>query len=256
MMLRSTDQAVEVHQQHLDAKWGKDGSFLTTACMGYRFSRHFMLSQGIGARCDIFISESYVQGLTEHTGNVQQMVALFQNQLGAMQEFTKRGVPGMELPFFWLNGSASFVGLELKVLHPFGEEVAALRKLCEGGCTDPSGCEGWLGSTDWSASLGSPSSSKDGLHHAALKATILSHVQAVLSLALASTSTSDFDLSWLDGLPAADDVKLHDSMKVAFCFANTRVLIAEVFEWQGRHKEAIRFVISHTDRAFHSHAHN
>jgi hypothetical protein len=78
----------------------------------------------------------------------------------------------------------------------------------------------------------------------------------VLSLALASTSTSDFDLSWLDGLPAADDVKLHDCIKVVFCFANTRVLIAEVFEWQGRHKEAIRFVISHTDRAIHSHAHN
>jgi hypothetical protein len=50
----------------------------------------------------------------------------------------------------------------------------------------------------------------------------------------------DFDLSWLDDLPAADDPKLHESCTATYAFVNARVLIAEVLEWQGRHKEAIR----------------
>jgi hypothetical protein len=50
----------------------------------------------------------------------------------------------------------------------------------------------------------------------------------------------NFDLSWLDDLPAADDPKLHDGCTAAYSFVNMRVLIAEVLEWQGRHKEAIR----------------
>jgi hypothetical protein len=50
----------------------------------------------------------------------------------------------------------------------------------------------------------------------------------------------DFDLSWLDDLPAADDPKLCNGMASTYAFVNTRVLIAEVLEWQGRHKEAIR----------------
>ena len=62
----------------------------------------------------------------------------------------------------------------------------------------------------------------------------------MLSLSLASVGNSNFDLAWLDNLPAADDSKLHDSMVSAFSFANVRVPIAEVLEWQGRHKEAIR----------------
>ena len=68
--------------------------------------------------------------------------------------------------------------------------------------------------------------------------------QAMLSLSLASTGTSSFDLSWLDGLPASDDPKLFDGDAATFSFANTRVMIAEVLEWQGRHKEAIRCMLS------------
>jgi hypothetical protein len=52
----------------------------------------------------------------------------------------------------------------------------------------------------------------------------------------------DFDLSWLDSLSSADDSKLHDCLHGAMRFTNTRVMIAEVLEWQGRHEEAVRFV--------------
>jgi hypothetical protein len=73
-----------------------------------------------------------------------------------------------------------------------------------------------------------------------LQPRIISNLQAVLSLCLATKGTSNFDLTWLDNLPAADDSKLHDGMIACYTILNTRVLIAEVLEWQGRHKEAIR----------------
>jgi hypothetical protein len=66
----------------------------------------------------------------------------------------------------------------------------------------------------------------------------------MLLLSLASTGTSSFDLSWLDGLPASDDPKLFDCVAAHISFANTRVTIAEVLEGQGRHKEAIRCMLS------------
>ena len=50
----------------------------------------------------------------------------------------------------------------------------------------------------------------------------------------------NFDLSWLDDLPAADDPKLHCGGTAAYGLTNARVQIAEVLEWRGRHKEAIR----------------
>jgi hypothetical protein len=132
--------------------------------------------------------------------------------------------------------------LQLNALHPFGNEIAGLLETCEGRCTDPSECEGWYGSADWgvfAARLGEGKSSKDGLHHMYLNPRIISNLQAVVSLCLASTGTN-FDLAWLDNLPAADDSKLHDGANSCFSMVNTRVLMAEVLEWQGRYKEAIR----------------
>jgi hypothetical protein len=66
----------------------------------------------------------------------------------------------------------------------------------------------------------------------------------MLSLSLASVGTSNFDLSWLEDLPASDDTKLFDCHVTHVSFSNTRVTIAEVLERQGRHKEAIRCMLS------------
>jgi hypothetical protein len=172
------------------------------------------------------------------------MVQLFEKQLGAVQDFVKRGVPGVELPFYCFSTALSFTGSELNALHSFGKKLAALLGSCDGRCTDPSDCEEWWGSADWSAFrayFGEGTSSKDGLHHFFLKPTIISTLQAVLSLSLASMGDSSFGLSWLDSLPAADNPTLHDCMNPTSNFTNVRVLIAEVLEWQGRHKEAIRY---------------
>jgi hypothetical protein len=241
--LCSTDETAEMIQQHFDAKWGKGGSIGTAAVMNYRFQRHFAIAQGIGGRIDFLMCGApYVPAVAEHCGDVQQMVQLFEKQLGAVREFYKSGAPGFE--FAWYCGQDWFPGLELNALHPFGKEFMALLGACGVECTDPSDVEGWFESADWGAhrtQFGEGVSSKDGLHHAQLKPTMISFVQARLSLSLASMGRSNFDLSWLDHLPAADDPKLHDDLHCMVSHANTRVPIAEVLEVQGRHREAIRF---------------
>jgi hypothetical protein len=232
-----------MHQQLLEAKWGKDGSVLTAGCMDYRFDRHFMITQGLGTRLDQSLNTVHARGVTEYCGDVQQMVQLFEKQLDGLREFIKRGVQGQELSFYLVYVVSSFTCLELNALHPFGNDLAGLLELCEGRCTDPSECEGWYGSADWGAftgKVGKGRSSKDGLHHMFLKPRIISNLQAVVSLCLASKGTSNFDLTWLDNLPAADESKLHDCMNSCFTLLNTRLLIAEVLEWQGRYKKAIR----------------
>jgi hypothetical protein len=173
------------------------------------------------------------------------MCALFEKQLSMVRAFVKRGVPGVELPLYWLMVVPSFMGLELNALHPFGKDIVALLESCEGRCTDPSDCGEWYESADWSVARTQSrggKSSKDGLHHNGLKPFTISHVQALLSLALASMHKTGFDLSWLNTLPSADDTKLHDCGSAPLRFVNTRVSIAEVLEWQERNEEAIRCV--------------
>jgi hypothetical protein len=249
MPCRSTDETAEMHQQLLEAKWGGDGSILAAACMDYRFDRYFVISQGIGGRNDGYLYHPHAQGMAEHCGSVQQMVQLHKKQQGDVREFTKRGVPGVELPYYVMFTAHCCTGSEFNALHPFGKDMVALFASCEGQCTDPSECEEWYESADFSAfvgKLGSGYSSKDGLHHMFLKSNIVSTIQAVLSLSLSSMGASNFDLSWLDSLPAPDDPKMHDSLTPVFRFVNPRVLIAQVLEGQGRHKEAIRCVDLHS----------
>jgi hypothetical protein len=251
MPMRSTDETAEMHQQLLEAKWGDDGSILAAACMDYRFDRHFTISQGIGARFDCCLYHPHAQSIAEYCGNVQQMVQLFEKQQGDVREFIKRGVPGLELPYYCTCTARCFAGSDFKALHPFGKNVVALFASCEGRCTDPSDCEEWYDSAILSALVGSGHgiSSKDGLHHSFLKPYIISTVQAALSLSLASMGASNFDLSWLDSLPAPADPKMHDAL-VSHRFTNLRVSIAEVLEGQGRHKEAISFAVAELQDRF------
>jgi hypothetical protein len=245
MPFRLHEHTVEMHHQLLEKKWAGDGSTLTNACTDYRFERHSFISQGIGMRYDIFLARPCAQGMAEHCGDVQQIVQIFQAQLGGMRKFIKRGVPGFELPMFMML--TGYMGLELETLHPFGKEVAELLESCEGRCTDPSECKEWYeSSAEFSAwrgnkSYGEGRASKDGRHHTWPKSTSIAHIQATLSLSLASMDSRNFELSWLGNLPAADSPNLHCmTASVVTRFVNTRVLIAEVLEWQGRHEEAIR----------------
>jgi hypothetical protein len=243
--LCSTDQTAEMHQQLLDEKWGRDGSILTAGCMQYSFDRHYAIAKGIGSRQDTCLCYPLARGVAEHSGDVQQMVELYEKQLSDIRDFVSSGVSEMEVSVYCVFAASSSLGRELESLHPFGKGFVALFGSWQ--CTDPSECEASFESAAWAAwraYVGVGLSSKDGLHHLFLKANIIWQNQAMLSLSLGSTGTSSFDLSWLDGLPASDDPKLFDSYGATYSFANTRVVIAEVLEWQGRHKEAIRCMLT------------
>jgi hypothetical protein len=245
MSFRSTDQTAEMHQQLLDEKWGRDGSILVAGCMQYSFDRHYAIAKGIGGRVDFHLTVPVARAVAEHCGDVQQMVQLYEKQLSDIGDFVSSGVSEIDVSLYCTYAASSFLGLELESLHPFGKGFVALFGSWQ--CTDPSECEATFESAAWAAwraQYGRGTSSKDGLHHMFLKAKIIRNNQAMLSLSLASMGTSSFDLSWLDGLPASDDPELFDGHAAGFSFANTRVMIAEVLEWQGRHKDAIRCMLS------------
>jgi hypothetical protein len=234
-----------MHQQLLDEKWGRDGSILTAGCMQYSFDRHYAIAKGIGARLDWYFLVPLARAVAEHCGDVQQMVQLYEKQLSDIGDFVSSGMSEMDASFYCFFAASSCLGLELESLHPFGKGFVALFGSWQ--CADPSECEASYESAAWAVwrvHYGRGTSSKDGLHHRDLKSCIVWQNQAVLSLSLASTGTSSFDLSWFDGLPASDDPKLFDCQAAGFAFANTRVAIAEVLEWQGRYKEAIRYMLS------------
>jgi hypothetical protein len=101
--------------------------------------------------------------------------------------------------------------------------------------------EGYRSSAEWAITRSALSgSSADGLHHTCPEHAMVAMIRAVLSL---SVDARNVDLSWLDDLPPADATTLHDltmSPSCTSCLA--RVLVAEVFEQQGRYADAIRFV--------------
>jgi hypothetical protein len=245
MPLRSTNQTAEIHQQLLGEKWGQDGSILTAGCMQYTFNRHHAIVKGIGTTHDSYLYHPVGRGAAEHCGDVQQMVQIYEKQLSDIGDFVSSGVSEVEAIWYCVWTSSSCIGLELESLHPFGKSFVALSGSLQ--CTDPSECEASFESAAWAAwraYQGVGVSSNDGLHHMHCKHNIIWQNQAVLSLSLASTGTSSFDLSWLDDLPGSGDPKLFDCMTGVFSFANMRVTIAEVLEWQGRHRDAIRCMLS------------
>jgi hypothetical protein len=246
MSFRSTDQTAEMHQQLLDEKWGRDGLIVTAGCMDYSFDRHYAIAKGTGGRLDSYLMVPMARAVAEHCGDMQQMVQLYEKQLSDTGDFVSSGVSEVDGALYCTYGTASScLGLELESLHPFGKGFMALFGSWQ--CADPSECEACYESAAWAAfraAYGGGVSSNDGLHHMLLKTTIIWKNQAVLSLSLASMGTSSFDLSWLDGLPASDAPKLCDCLSAVYSFSNTRVTIAEVLEWQGRYKEASRYMLS------------
>jgi hypothetical protein len=251
----STDQTAEMYHQLLDEKWGRDCSLLTNGCMQYSFDRHYAIAKGIGTRQDNFLYYSVGHAVAEHCGNVQQMVQLYEKQLSARRDFVSSGVSEIEVAAYCSFTASSCLGMELKALHPFGKGFVVFFSSWQ--CADPSECETSFESTTWAPwrmRFGRGLSSKDGLHHMFLKAHIIWQNQALLSLSMASMGTIDFDLSWLDGLPAADDPKLFDGYCALISAANTRVTTAEVLEWQGRYKEAIRCILSLILLVIHVHS--
>jgi hypothetical protein len=93
-------------------------------------------------------------------------------------------------------------------------------------------------STFRSIAMAPTTSSADGLTHIFPEHALVAQIRALLSF---SVGMHDTDPSWLDGLPPADATTMYCTCTCALHPMTPRVLVAEVFEQQGRHAEAIRF---------------
>jgi hypothetical protein len=98
--------------------------------------------------------------------------------------------------------------------------------------------EGYRSSAEYAYIRLTSKSSADGLTHSYHEHAMVSHKRAVLSFSVASPTV---ELSWLDDLPPADATTLHCTYTSALCMTTPRLLVAEVFEQQGRHADAVRF---------------
>jgi hypothetical protein len=99
--------------------------------------------------------------------------------------------------------------------------------------------EGYRSSTEFAYFRSVSKLSPDGLHSVFHEHVLLSMLHAVLSF---SGGARDVDLSWLDNMPPADAITMHCTSLASQFSTTARVLVAEVFEQQGRHADAIRFV--------------
>jgi hypothetical protein len=98
--------------------------------------------------------------------------------------------------------------------------------------------EGYCSSAELAYNRQLSKSSADGLTHIYHEHAVVSQIRAVLSFSKAARTV---ELSWLDDLPPADTTTLHCTGMSCIFPTTPRVLVAELFEQQDRHAEAIRF---------------
>ena len=145
--------------------------------------------------------------------------------------------PNFEVPLFLCNAGV-FVGVETH--HQHLQPRRDLSRLFEyaGINNTQQAEEGYRSSAEYAGFRATAKSSADGLTHNHPGHADVALIRAVLSF---SEAVRTVELSWLDDLPPADTTTLHCTFLAAVCTITPRVLIAEVFEQQGRHAEAIRF---------------
>jgi hypothetical protein len=139
----------------------------------------------------------------------------------------------------FLQGRSAFVGVEAHHQH-LQPRQSILRLLRYAGIDNTTQAEeGYRSSAEWAYLRSVSSSSADGLSHVSPEHVMVAMIRALLNF---SVDARNVDLSWLDDLPPADATTLYDLTFGTFIPTNLRVLVAEVFEQQGRHADAIRFV--------------
>jgi hypothetical protein len=144
---------------------------------------------------------------------------------------------GFEIPFFSTSRGA-FFGVEAhhQYLQP-RQNITGLLKYAGIKSTQQAE-EGYRASAEYAIPRAMAGSSADGLTHLFNEHALVALLRAVLSFAV---GTCDVELNWLDDLPPADAPTLHCTCSFAIRPSTARVLVAEVFEQQGRHADAIRF---------------
>jgi hypothetical protein len=234
----TVEESVALYQAATDEHWGVDSSKLMKAISVYNFDRHFPIARSAAFTIDFFLCFQPASWITEKTGNTQHCIDCNDRQNRAMESYMRAAPPAhFEIQLF-ISGRGSFVGVEAHYqhLHPRRDlsrffEYAGINNVQQAE-------EGYRSSAQYVTYRSGSKSSADGLTHMYPEHTVVSMIRAVLSF---SVTARTVELSWLDDLPPADTTTLYCTSASTIFPTTVRVLVAEVFEQQGRHEEAIRF---------------
>jgi hypothetical protein len=186
--------------------------------------------------CLLLLSHEWF--VAEKTGNIQHCIDVNDRKYRTAESYMRAApLPTQDFPVFFF-GRGCFVGVEAHHQH-LQPRQNILRVLKYAGINDTQHVEEvYRTSAEWATFHIVATSSADGLSHCSPEHVLVAMIRAVLSL---SVDAHHVDLSWLDELPPADATTLHDLSLSTALPTTARVLVAEVFEQQGRHADAIRF---------------
>ena len=233
-----TEESAALFQSATDEHWGAGCSKLMEAVSVYAFDRHFQIARTITFRNDTLFVVPVEWFVAEKTGNVQHCIDINDRKYQTMESYMRAAPsPGTEVSFF-LYGRSSFVGVE--AYHQHLQPRQNISRLLEyAGINDTQQAEeGYRSSAEWAYFRSQSRSSADGLSHTIPEHAMVAMIRALLSF---SVDARNVDLSWLDDLPPADATTLFCTCIFSLVPTTARVLVAEVFEQQGRHADAIRF---------------
>jgi hypothetical protein len=235
-----TEESTALFQATTDEHWGADCSKLMEPISVYDFDRHFQIGRSTSYRADLFLCFPLLEGnVVEKTCNIQHCIEINDRRYRAAESYIRAApLPSFELPYF-LWGRCDFIGAETHYQHlqPRRDFLRYFKYLCIDNTQQI--LEGYRSSAEFSFMRMLSRSSVDGLHHLYPEHSMFALTCAVMTFLV---NAREVELSWLDDLPPAGATTLHCVTSCAQFSVTARVLVAEVFEQQGRHADAIRFV--------------
>jgi hypothetical protein len=234
----ATEETVALFQAATDEHWGADSLKLMKAVSIHDFDRHFEIARSTAFKFDVFLALQHEWLVVEKTGNVQDCIEMNDRTYRGMESYIRAAPPAnYEVPYF-LNSCGAYVGVEAHLQH-VQPRRDLLRFFAYAGISNVHQAEeGYRSSAEYAIYHSNSNSTADGLTHIYHEHAVVSMIRAVLSFSVAAPTV---ELSWLDELPPADATTLHCTGIPAMVGTTPRVLVAEAFEQQGRHVDAIRF---------------
>jgi hypothetical protein len=233
-----TEESVALFQAATDEHWGVDCSKMMEATSFHKFDRHFQIARTTAFRFEFSICFPFEWHSIEKTGNIQDCIEINDRKYRAVESYMRAAPPpGLEIPCTSAVRSV-FVGVEANHQHlqPRQNITGVLKYM--GIDNTQQAEEGYRSSAEHAVFRAISASTADGLTHMFHEHAMIAVLRVVLSF---TVDTCDVELSWLDDLPPADATTLHCISWGSIYPTTARVLVAEVFEQQGRHADAIRF---------------
>jgi hypothetical protein len=236
-----TEESVTLFQAATDAQWGVGCSEMMKAVSIHTFDRHYQIMRSTAFRMDGLIFSQMEWLVVEKTGNVKYCIDINDRKIRTVESYIRAAPPphnnGYEIPNF-LGSCSSFVGMETHHQHLRQRRDISRFFGYAGINSIEQAEEGYRSSAEYVTYKGNTNSTADGLTHRYHEHAVVSLIRAVLSF---SETARAVELNWLDDLPPADATTLHCAGTSSMYAVLPRVLVAEVFEQQDRHTEAIRF---------------